>query len=133
MSRKPYIRPVSKTRWWLTQPRFIRYMAREVSCVFIGLLCLILLYGFHALSQGPLAWQTYIAHLQAMPHPLLLVLILLFSCYHTTSWFSTVPQAMPIQLGEKFVPGSLLIALHYAGLAFISLVLFVLAGGIHHG
>ena len=32
---KPYVRPLSKTSWFLTQPRYKRYMAREVTCLFI--------------------------------------------------------------------------------------------------
>ncbi len=35
MSRKPYVREVSKTTWFLSHPRYMRYMAREVTCIFI--------------------------------------------------------------------------------------------------
>ena len=35
MSRKPYIREMSKTNWFFSQPRYMRYMAREVTCIFI--------------------------------------------------------------------------------------------------
>ena len=31
MSRKPYIREVSKTGWYLKHPRYMRYMSREVT------------------------------------------------------------------------------------------------------
>ena len=30
MSRKPFVRPVSKTGWYFKHPRYLRYMSREV-------------------------------------------------------------------------------------------------------
>lgn len=129
MSRNPYVRPISKTGWWTKQPRFIRYMAREVTCIFIGFFCIMMLHALCALSSGAESWNAFVAHLQGGPHILILTLILAFSLYHTISWFSTVPQAMPIQVGEKFLPGGPIIAAHYAGLAIVTLVVLWLAGG----
>ena len=37
MSRRPFVRPVSKTGWYFQHPRYLRYMSREISCFFIGL------------------------------------------------------------------------------------------------
>ena len=34
---KPYVREVSRYGWFFRSPRYLRYMAREVTCVFIGL------------------------------------------------------------------------------------------------
>ncbi|NJM11039.1 MAG: hypothetical protein HC889_03255 [Synechococcaceae cyanobacterium SM1_2_3] len=36
MSTKPYVREVSKFDWYFKHPRYMRYMAREVTCIFIG-------------------------------------------------------------------------------------------------
>ena len=33
MSRKPYVREIPKTSWFMRQGRYKRYMAREVTCV----------------------------------------------------------------------------------------------------
>jgi len=128
MSRNPYIRPLSTTTWWLAQPRYIRYMAREVSCVFIGAYTAVLTIGLWRLSEGATAWYGF---LEAMQGPLGIafnLLALAFALYHTTTWFNVTPKAMPVQIGETMLPGWLIIAAHYTGWVVISAVLLFLAG-----
>ena len=60
MTRRPYIRPVRRYSWWLSQPRYVRYMLREVSAVFIGAYILVLIVGLLRLSQGPAAYESVI-------------------------------------------------------------------------
>ena len=38
MSRRPYIRSM-KPGWWLGQRRYVLYMMRELTSLFIGLYC----------------------------------------------------------------------------------------------
>ena len=38
------------------------------------------------------------------------------------------PKAQPIQIGEKFVPAGLIIAVHYLAWAVVSLVILFFAG-----
>jgi fumarate reductase subunit C len=124
----PLIRPISRTGWYLRQPRYLRYMAREVSCVFIGGWTVMALVGLARLGEGPAAWQGF---LQALSHPLaiaLQVVTLLFVLHHSTSWFNVTPKAMPLQVGERFVPGSVIIGAHYAAWIAVSLVVLWLAG-----
>jgi fumarate reductase subunit C len=124
----PLIRPISRTGWYLRQPRYLRYMAREVSCVFIGGWTVMALVGLARLGEGPAAWQGF---LQALSHPLaiaLQVVTLLFALHHSTSWFNVTPKAMPLQLGERFVPGSVIVGAHYAAWIAVSLVVLWLAG-----
>ena len=52
MSNKPYVREVSKTTWFLQQTRYKRYMAREVTCIFIGAYTFLLIVSLARLSQG---------------------------------------------------------------------------------
>ena len=47
---KPYVREVSRYGWFFRSPRYLRYMAREVTCVFIGLHALILIVALMRLS-----------------------------------------------------------------------------------
>ncbi len=128
MGRKPYIRAVSTTSWWLAQPRYIRYMAREVSCVLIGAYTGVVVVGLWRLAHGAAAWNGFLEALQTPASIAFHLLALAFALYHTTTWFNVTPKAMPLQLGETQVPGGVIIGAHYAGWAVVSALLFYLAG-----
>lgn len=125
---KPYVREVSRYRWFMRSPRYIRYMAREVTCVFIALHALVLLVALKRLSEGREAWETFLDNLTAPAGVQLQLLIFAFAIYHSTSWFNVTPKAMPVQIGEKFLPGAVIVGTHYAGWLVVSLVVLFLAG-----
>ena len=125
---KPYVREVSRYRWFLRNPRYMRYMAREVTCVFIALHALVLLVALKRLSEGREAWETFLDNLTAPVGVQMQLLILAFAVYHSTSWFNVTPKAMPVQIGEKFLPGSVIIGAHYAGWLVASIAVLFLAG-----
>ena len=129
MSRRPYIRPVSASSWWLAQPRYIRYMAREASCIFIGAYTAVVVVGLLRLSQGAAAWEAFLEALQTPASVVFHLLALAFALYHTTTWFNVTPKAMPVQIGEASLPGSVIIGAHYAGWAVVSALILFLAGG----
>ncbi len=129
MNRKPYIRPINTTSWWLTQPRYIRYMAREVSCVFIGAYTAVVVVGLLRLSAGAAAWAGFLDALQSPASLTFHGFALTFALYHTTTWFNVTPKAMPLQLGETEVPGGVIIGAHYAGWAVVSALILFMVGG----
>ena len=128
MSRRPYRRAVSTTAWWLAQPRYIRYMAREVSCIFIGAYTAVVVVGLVRLAQGASAWGAFLEALQAPVSVAFHLLVLAFALYHTTTWFNVTPKAMPVQLGETQLPGGVIIGAHYAVWALVSALVLFLAG-----
>jgi fumarate reductase subunit C len=104
---RPYVR--SMDGWWKQNTYYVRYMAREVTAVFVAAYALVLLVGLVRLSQGEAAFNGW---LQALKSPLSLVfhLVLLASfVYHTWSWFNTMPLTMPnMFVGSKRVqPGTI--------------------------
>jgi fumarate reductase subunit C len=126
MSRKPYIREMSKTNWFFSQPRYMRYMAREVTCIFILAYTILLIFALKNLAQGP---EAYAGFLEALNSPLGILFnlaALVAAVYHSTAWFNVTPQAMPIQRGEEFVPGNIIVGAHYGGWAVISLIVLFL-------
>ena len=125
---KPYVREVSRYGWFFRSPRYLRYMAREVTCVFIGLHALILIMALMRLSQGREAWEVFLANLTRPAGVALQLLILVFAVYHSTSWFNVTPKAMPVQIGENFLPGVVIVGAHYAGWLVASVALLFLAG-----
>lgn len=128
VSRKPYQRVVPKTRWFLRHPRYLRYMLREVTCVFIGAYTLVLLLGVFRLSQGPAQYSAFIEALRDPTSIALHVLALVFSVYHSVTWFNLTPRAMPIQVGEAFVPDAVIAGAHYLVWLVFSGALLYLAG-----
>ena len=88
---------------------FIRYMAREVTAVFVAAYAVVLLVGLVRLSQGEAAFNGW---LQALKSPLSLVfhLVLLATfVYHTWSWFNIMPKTMPMMFvgGKRVQPGTI--------------------------
>jgi fumarate reductase subunit C len=127
VTRKPYVRAVPRT-WFLRHPRYVRYMAREFSCLFIGAYTLLLVVGLKRLTEGP---EAYADFLDALGTPLAIafhLLALMFSAYHSITWFRLTPKALPVQIGDRFLPDGLIAGAHYAGWALVSLVVLWLAG-----
>jgi len=128
MSRKPYIREISKTGWYFKQPRYLRYMSREVTCIFIGAFALLLLCALGRLSEGQASYESFLAALQGPWSIFGLLVVLLFAVHNATSWFNVTPKAMPVQIGEDFLPGKYIVAAHYAVWIVVSLAVLLLAG-----
>ena len=128
MSRKPYVRPVSKTGWYFKHPRYLRYMSREVTCIFIGAFALLMVCALERLSQGQAAFDAFMVALTGPWSALGLLVILVFSVHNATSWFNVTPKALPVQIGEEFLPGKYIIGAHYAVWAGTTLVVLLLAG-----
>ena len=132
MSRKPFVREISNTRWYLNtpfkHPRYLRYLSREVTCVFIGAFALLMLCAVERLSKGQAAYEEFLAAITGPLSALGLLVILAFAVHNTTSWFNVTPKAMPLQIGEEFLAGKYIIGAHYAVWAIASLVILFFAG-----
>ena len=129
MSRKPYVREVSRSWWWLAQYRYIRYMIRELTCVFIGTYTAVIVVGLMRLSQGQAAYDGFLDALRGPVGIAFHAVAFVFALYHTASWFNVTPKAMPLRMGERRVPGGAIIGAHYAGWLAVSAVVLFLAGG----
>lgn len=131
MSRKPFVREISNTTWYLERRRDLTHMLQEVTSLFIGIYTIILLWGVRALSEGPEAYQGF---LDALGSPLLITfnwITFVVMIYHSVSWFSVTPKAMPVQIGEEFLPGGIIAAGHYVAWVVVSAVIYYLAGGFN--
>lgn len=128
MSRKPFVRPVSTTTWYFKHPRYLRYMSREVTCIFIGALALLMVCLLERLSAGQAAYEHFLAALRSPWSVAGLLLILAFAVHNATSWFNVTPKALPVQMGEDFLDGKYIVAAHYAGWIVASLVVLLFAG-----
>ena len=130
MSRQPYVRPLPKTSWYLANARYRRYMLREVTCLLVGVYCALLIWALAALSSGsPERWAAFLA---AQQHTAMIVFhaaaLVYYLVYMTFDWFKLAPKAMPVQIGEARLPGSVIIGAHYAGWAMVSALVLFLVG-----
>ena len=127
MSRKPYVRGIT-SEWIFRHPRYLRYMVREFSCLFIGAWTLLLVWGLKRLAEGPEAWAAFLAALKSPASIVFHLLVLAFATYHSITWFNLTPKALPLQLGEEFVPDGVISGAHFAVWAVLSLAVLFLAG-----
>ena len=98
--RRTYVRPVAG--WWRSNPIFVRYMAREVTAIFVAAYALILLAGVVRLSQGPVAFEEWQAGLRSPWAVAFHFLLLAVFAFHTWSWFNIMPKTLPpIVLGGR--------------------------------
>ena len=123
-----YVRTIPKVRWFLRHPRYVRYMAREATCLFIGAYTLLLVWGLRELSNGAAAWQAFLECLRSPASVVFHVLALGFASYHSITWFNLTPKALPVQVGSDFLPEWVISGAHYAGWVVVSLAVLALAG-----
>jgi fumarate reductase subunit C len=127
VSRKPYVREMTY-RWIFRHPRYVRYMVREFSCLFIGAWTLLMVWGLKQLAEGPAAWAAFLECLKSPASVVFHVVALGFAVYHSTTWFNLAPKALPLQIGEEFVPEAAIAGAHFAAWAVLSLAVLFLAG-----
>lgn len=129
MSRRPYVRPFSKTTWYLRNRRYKVYMLREMTCLLVGFYAFLTIFALAALGAGADQWNTFLASQQNLAMIVFHAFALLyFLFYQTFAWFKLAPKAMPLQLGEKILPGSIVVLGHYIAWAVLSAIIFWLAG-----
>ena len=98
--RRTYVRPVAG--WWRSNPFFLRYMAREVTAIFVAAYALIMLAGVVRLSQGPAAFEEWQDGLRSPLSIAFHLLLLAVFAFHTWSWFNIMPKTLPpIVLGGR--------------------------------
>lgn len=130
MSRQPYLRPMSRTTWYLHNSRYRRYMLREVTCLLVAFYCGLMIWALAALAgNAPAAWDNFLA---AQQHPVLIAVhgaaLIYYLVYMTFDWFKLAPKAMVVQAGEKVLPDRVIVFGHYAAWILLTLVVFWLAG-----
>jgi len=128
MSRRPYVREVPPTTWYFRMPRYMRYMAREVTSIFIGIYTAVLLCGLANLAAGPEKWAEFLKALQAPSSVIFHWLALAFALYNSFTWFNVAPKALPLQFGDEMAPDSVVAVGHYVVWVLLSIFILFWAG-----
>jgi fumarate reductase subunit C len=127
MSRTPYVREMT-SEWIFRHPRYLRYMTREFSCLFVGGWTLMMVWGLMQLAEGPQAWASFLEFLKSPASIAFHLFALAFATYHSVTWFELTPKALPLQIGEEFVPDAAIAGAHFAAWAVLSIAVVYLAG-----
>lgn len=110
---RPFVRPMGA--WWRRNPFFIRYLARELTCVAVGAYALLLLTGLLRAADGEAALASWLAFLRAPQSLVLQGVLLVGIAYHAITWFLILPRTLPpVIVGGHRVPA---FAIRAAGLA----------------
>jgi fumarate reductase subunit C len=119
---------VSRTRWYFRHPRYLRYLSREATCLGIGTLALLMVCALERLAAGRAAWESFVAALATPWLAAVLVVAFVLALHNATSWFRVAPKAMPIQVGERFLPPWVVVAAHYVVWIGVSLAVLYFVG-----
>ncbi|ATF09573.1 fumarate reductase subunit FrdC [Candidatus Enterovibrio altilux] len=123
-NRKPYIREMRRT-WWKDNPFYCMYMIREATVLPLIFFTAFLTFGVGSLAMGESAWQRW---LNFMANPVVIamdIVALLGSLYHAQTFFSMMPQVMPIRIkGQKF-NNKIMVLAQWAVVVMISTVILL--------
>lgn len=127
MSRRPYVR-TPRRDWWLGHRRYVVYMIRELTSLFVGLYCALLVVGLVRLAQGEAAWEGFLAAISSPLGVVFQLVCLAFAIYHSITWFAVTPKAMPLIVKGARVSDRTIVGAHYGAWAVVSLVVLIAAG-----
>ena len=117
-----WYRPQVSVYWWLGQRQYLKFILRELSSVFVAYFVVMTLFQLSALKDGP---DAYAEFQRIMQSPLIVAvsaIAFVFVLFHTITWFNLAPSAMPVRLGGKRIPASLVAAPSYVMWIVISAI-----------
>ncbi len=117
-----YRAPVS-TYWWTLQWKYLKFILRELSSLFVAYFVVLTLLQLRALSRGPASYAAFQEWLKSPIVMALNVVSLLFVLFHTITWFNLTPSAMPVRVRGKRLPDWMIAAPNYVAWLALSAVI----------
>ncbi len=117
-------RPKMSVWWWTKRRTYFLFVMRELSSIFVAWFVLFLVLLIRAVTDSEEAYNDF---LDWAASPVLVVINIVtfaFIVLHTVTWFLLTPQAIVLSVGGRRVPGPVIIAAQYAGLAVVSAFIF---------
>ena len=118
--------PEMPATWWLKKSSYLLFMLRELSSVFIAIFLVVYLMQVYQLSRGPDAYVAFAQKLSAPGWIIFHILALLFSVFHSITWFQSTAVVMPLRIGARELPRQLVTGLNIAALIAVSIVILIL-------
>ena len=129
MPPRPY--PWKRRRgWWLRNPHYLLFQAREVGGILTAVVGLILLYQVIQLQAGPNAYSAFLTIAFSPPMLALMTVLFAFVLVHAVTWFMLLGKAQPIQFTAKPMSWRKVFAINLILWALVSIgVLYLIFGG----
>jgi fumarate reductase subunit C len=118
--------PKMSSTWWLKKSSYLLFMLRELSSVFIAIFLVVFLVQIYQLTRGPEAYVAFAQKLSAPGWVIFHILALLFSLFHSITWFQSTAVVMPLRIGEREIPRQIMTALNVGALFAVSIVILIL-------
>ena len=118
--------PTMPATWWLKKSSYLLFMLRELSSVFIAIFLVVFLIQVYQLTRGPEAYVAFARNLSSPGWVIFHVLALLFSVFHSITWFQSTAVVMPLRIGGRELPRELMTALNIGALIAVSIVILIL-------
>lgn len=117
------------TYWWTKRWRYLRFILRELSSIFVAWTVILLLLLLNSMGDE----ARYAGFLEWMQSPWAVVLnaiALLFVLFHSVTWFNLAPRAIAVRLRGKRLPDWAVAAPNFIAWAVVSagVAWFVLKG-----
>jgi len=115
-----WYRPHVSVYWWLGQWRYLKFILRELSSVFVAAVVVMTLFQLRALRAGPAAYARFEHRLHSPVLIALSMISLFFVLFHSITWFNLTPHAMPVRVQGKRLPEWMIAAPNYAAWVVVS-------------
>jgi fumarate reductase subunit C len=115
--------------WWLRGCGYLKFIARELSSVFVAYSCLLLVAHFWALGRGEESYARFASWLERPGIIALHALVLGALLFHTVTWLNLTPKALALRLGGRRVSPAAIRAAHYVAWLVVTVIVLWLLGG----
>lgn len=109
--------------WWIHRWVHIRFIARELTSVFVALFAIELLFFVRAIYAGLESYASFVSWLDTPLSLVLHAIAFLFVIFHSVTWFNLAPKALVLKLGTKQIPGTAIVAANFLSWIVLSILL----------
>ena len=124
MTSELFYRRRISTWWWTRKRSYFVFVMRELSSVFIAWFVVYLLILLRAIDRGAAAYDDFLDWASSPVIVFVNVVALVFVVLHVITWFNLTPQAMAVRVRGRPVPGWIIVASQYVGLAVVSALIY---------
>ena len=97
----PELRKQMTPGWWLSNRHYTAYMVRELTSFFILVFSLLYIYQVALLRTSPASYNNnYLGLLKSPGMVLFSIAALVFTLYHSFTWFYLTGKIQPIKIGK---------------------------------
>ncbi|HIC14032.1 MAG TPA: fumarate reductase subunit C [Candidatus Latescibacteria bacterium] len=116
-------RPRVPIFWWLRQWAYLKFIARELTCVLVAYSAVMLLVLVVVVDQGQAAYLEFVDWLSRPSVVAFHVAVLLGALFHTVTWLNVAPMAIVLKVSGRRVPARAVLLGHYFAWVVCSAVL----------